>query len=273
MSSLITNIISPQIDHIPVKKILRFPTGVVSVNTWPTYPGGIFVDGSAAIRFQEIDITPFRGVAGANTPYKIILTDSAGKIIWGYLAEADTALALGSELVTNGTFDANINGWNNGYAVGQGEYNTLEWDAAGKIHAVNTDGSGDYFTSDDNIAVTAGKLYKISWDLVNASGVGVNLYLRQSGAGTNYIESGYKVTGSYALYYIATVTENVVVQLFSSGNTNYTADNISLKEVTHLGADGCLVVSAKNGSTQNWNKDVGFDYNCSAGYTFEIIRA
>jgi hypothetical protein len=50
-------------------------------------------------------------------------------------------------------------------------------------------------------------------------------------------------------------------------------DTCSVKEVTHLGTDGCLVVNAKNGSIQSWNKDAGFNENDPAGYTFQIREA
>jgi len=61
------------------------------VACWPTTAGGIFVDGGAAIRFEDLDISPYEGVAGTLTNYKIKLYDNDLYACEGYLAEADAA--------------------------------------------------------------------------------------------------------------------------------------------------------------------------------------
>ncbi|MBU0569892.1 hypothetical protein KKB40_03865, partial [Patescibacteria group bacterium] len=49
-------------------------------------------------------------------------------------------------------------------------------------------------------------------------------------------------------------------------------DDVSVKEVTHIGTDGVHIMSTKGGSTQNWaGISADFDYNDSA-YTFEIRK-
>jgi len=144
--------------------------------------------------------------------------------------------ALGSELVTNGTFDANITGWTNGGAPYA--WDTWEWDASGALHVV-TDGSTEvYGDSGDDIAIVSGTTYKLSVHVTITSGTLSRIFLRPSaGGGATYCTTGnITTTGIYTKYFTGSVTENIVVEI---GNNNGVAvdaliDNVSVKAVTSL---------------------------------------
>lgn len=218
---------------------------------WPTYPGMIALDGSAAIRFEGVDISPFAGVAGTATPYKIRLLDSGLFLCEGYLAEADAALALGSDVMTGWDFTS---GWtainttindNNSFTA-NAAYGYIIWDTA----------------------LTSGGLYKLV--IVASASVGVwKFQTRNDVGGWNTITSS---NGTYYFVGRGGGTADILLQCVSNGAT-LDLTTLEIFPVTHVGADGCHVVSTKNGSTQNWaSKDASFDYNDPSGYTFEITR-
>lgn len=216
---------------------------------WPTYPGMIAVDGSAAIRFEGVDISPFAGVAGSSTPYFIDIIDSSGTAhCFGYLAEADGSLALGTDVA---------NGWDF----------TDGWTTAG---GGTTADDKDSFTTYANGGLykdilTVGKHYKLTVNL--SSTTTVNLSIIDPGVAITAIGTG---SGTY---YFTAVTDytHFYFNNIAAGTTDVTT--FTCEEVTALGADGCHIVSTKGGSTQNWAyKDASFDFNDSSGYTFEVIK-
>jgi len=222
---------------------------------WPAYPGLIAVDGSAAVRFEGVDISPYAGVAGTSTPYMIVITDSAGKKIWGYLAEADGTLALGADIFGgNGDcatdfFDLKGTGWS--HDAGNEEY--------------DCDGSQATGTNlQENDILTIGKLCKIVFTVRNYITGTITPLAGKDGLGMGQIADG-----TYTEYIVCLGNTNFY--LYANSSFDGSVDDNTVQEVTALGADGCHVVSTKNGSTRNWaNKEAGFDYNDSSGYTFEI---
>jgi len=134
-----------------------------------------------------------------------------------------------AELVTNGTFDSNITGWNND---GVAPYETLEWQS-GKLHAVNTTNTG-FVNSDDNISVTAGRLYKITFDLDISSGQGPGCIMARAIRGDRLctmFEIGDGTNGSHVFYWTPTTTENVLFEAVVNQNSDFTLDNVSIQEI------------------------------------------
>lgn len=213
------------------------------------------VDGAAFVKVEGATLASFAGVEGTSTLWKLILRDPAGIVISGFVGAMDGAEALGSELVTNGTFGANITGWTN---VTAKNYGTFEW-SGGKLHAAIDGSALAAGVSGDDIAFVAGKFYKVGFDVAVASGVGPRMSIKAAVASlTPRItflvggSLGNHGSGSYAYYYTATTTESAVVY-FSNLATeagDFTLDNVSVKEVTDVGATGVHIVSAKGGSTK-----------------------
>lgn len=222
-------------------------------------------DGVAFVGFDGVDLSDYGGV---RTGYRITITDSADKESVGYFTTADAAEALGAELVTNGTFDADIVGWvgHAGY-----DYETAEWDGVGAMHLVNTAGNG--YRSGATFAVTSGKLYKVTFDIALSSGALPKWALASSTSGALLI-GGYiqGLNGSNTFYVIAESTSAIArFFIYNIAATDFTIDNISVKEVTDVGIDGVHIVSASSGITRNWASiEAGFDYNDTGGYTYKI---
>lgn len=243
----------------------------------PTYPTFRTIDGGAAVRLEGVDLSPYAGVAGASTPCRIVVDDSGpdgilGNVddreIYGYLAEADSALALGSELIVNGDFAAALGAeWDLTIAGGGGSITIV----AEELKFTQVTSAG--MRASQDFSTVVGKLYKYTADIkTNESSGFLKVYVGTNQNGHNIYNSGYiATTGVKTVYFIATTTTTwITVGDFQDNNRASTWDDVSCKEVTHLGTDGCLVVSAKNGSTRNWNKDAGFNLNDPAGYGVKV---
>ena len=136
---------------------------------------------------------------------------------------------LGSELVSNGTFDANITGWTAQFT------STASWDA-GTLKSISSGtNAGEVSTP---ITCVVGKTYKVTGRIIywNASAfIGASSLAYGFAAGG----TGYKtVTGDYSFYFVANATTMYVVCGLGSGTLNVYSnfDNISVKEVTGIHA-------------------------------------
>ncbi len=59
----------------------------------PTVHGLSLADGVAFARVEGVDLSPFAGTEGSDTPYMLVLTDDAGsKVAWGYCFPKGTAV-------------------------------------------------------------------------------------------------------------------------------------------------------------------------------------
>ena len=148
---------------------------------------------------------------------------------------------LGSELVTNGTFDTNINGWDTYASL---PYNTFEW-ASNRLHYVSN-GTTRCIGGQSNAAafpVVSGKAYKVQFTVTVVSGecgvfrLNQSYYQQTVDGGPIFIFSG---VGTYTISKIvfATVTTNAHLtcdsQVGQAGD--FYVDNVSIKEVTGIHA-------------------------------------
>lgn len=205
-------------------------------------------------RISAVDGTAFidnssAGTLTAHIGKYIEWIDPSGKKLTGWIKAAGTGETLGSELITNGTFDSDT-GWTkeSGWTISGG---------LGVATAVP-------FTNLFQNAIAGGVLYKATVDYTISSG-GFRLLF---GDGT---ESSYGVmryaTGSLTEY---RVSNNVYAGVYGANATG-TVDNLSMKQVTAPSTTGVTIVSTREGATYNWtSKESGFDYNASAGYTYKI---
>ena len=133
---------------------------------------------------------------------------------------------LGSELVTNGTFDSNLDNWF-AYVSGRG---TTSW-SSGRIKIDNTTGTGNYYLQQYQ-NLYAGKVYKISIDVFAIQGTETSLRFFFSNNQIHILNtSEYKSGDTYTAYLIPTAD----VASFMIGGSGlpdiYELDNISIKEV------------------------------------------
>ena len=137
-------------------------------------------------------------------------------------------ISYGPELVTNGTFDTDTTGWSV---------------FAGDFAAVSGQGvltyTGASATVSQQVDVTAGKVYRVTGQLVSATSATPRLKVGSSAGATDYGQL--QAVGEIDLTIVATTSViSLYVQTLASGNT--AVDNVSVKEVLFDQADGDLVV-------------------------------
>lgn len=238
-------------------------------------PRKSLADGQAFFYTSDADLSSYAGTEGSDTPYQVVLHDSAGKIAWGYIGAADAAEALGSELITNGALTAwtgdNPDSWLIHITEDGDDYVT---ESAGKARIVASASStqGIYQV----INVTAGKLYKFTFDIVTASSGTLTAIARGNAGWGDYAYYGdHTTTGTKTVYFTAAATHTAETIMFinmTASALDMVIDNVSITEVTHVDTTGVHIVSGLNGSTRNWAEiESGFNYN-DAYYTFEVSR-
>jgi hypothetical protein len=143
---------------------------------------------------------------------------------------------LGSELVTNGTMEADSE-WVDRNTPTTNEQSATQKHGGSYSRKFVAAAQFDGIKSGDNISLIAGRTYKFSlWAYGDATGD--TLYARTS-SGTNYILiNNVAVTAAWTelvTYFTATVTENVVLDIYNSDATptgTFYIDDVSIKEVT-----------------------------------------
>ena len=154
----------------------------------------------------------FVAVSGASLPYGNHATQSTPTARPTLAVTGTTPETLGSEEVTNGTFDAGLTGWTSG------AFDPATLDSGGaKIERNGVTNSALVQTS----VFIVGKTYRISYDVLSGSGnTGASLLIAGQNADS--------VPGSYSFVYTATTT---TFEARCYLNNYATVDNISVKEV------------------------------------------
>ena len=131
---------------------------------------------------------------------------------------------LSSELVTNGNFSNWSSGVPVGWSVlgGSGDANNFIEQYQGKLRIVSNGGSGAAVQQN---ALTVGKIYKVTADLVVNSGGGMRFQL-----GANSAHFVFTTTQNIEFYAECTGT-NGFLQIIRQGVTDFTIDNVSVKQV------------------------------------------
>ncbi len=238
---------------------------ILSVEQPP--PASAYDESSGAVVVSTVDGTAFvmpDDGSGANiSPYAgthvIKLVDSAGKVAWGYLSDAGSGETLGSELITNGTFDGDISGWTDG-STGTC---SIGWNAGGYLE-VSSDGSC-YARAKQQLTFGAGYLIKYTWTGTSIQPNTNRMFIGLSAGAGQYVHNVDLADGTYDGYF--TASQVVAWIQAESGHLGGTFDDISAKQVTAPPATGCSIVSTPGGSTQNFAYiDSGFDPNDIASY-------
>ena len=227
----------------------------------------------ANMRISAVNGTAFTDFTLANVltdylNYFLVVKDSAGRVIQGYIKAAGTEETLSAEVLTNPSFDVNTNFWTPtdgtlaSIAGGQSN-NCLE------ITRV----SGGFQRAYQDPPYTAGKLYKGS-GYVKSGSSGDESFLMSEPFGVGVFGSGTS-SGSWVQKsgYFVTYGGNFRIQLRKVSATAGTMlfDEVSLKQVLTPSATGVTITSTKGGATFNWEaKDASFNYNDASGYTYTI---
>jgi hypothetical protein len=218
------------------------------------------VNGTAFVDFSAV---------GTLTPYvgqRLTLTDSAGKKAIGYIKAAGTGETLGDELVTNGTFDSDIDGWSLTTNGG-----TIAWDS-GTIKFTEPATSENMYATQSTVT-EVGALYKAALEAKVTDSNYSYIRLGTVATTNNNGESTYIGVGTVSLYGVALSTATWYTATFSGGGTRYVnQDNASFKKVLTPSATGATITSTPGGTTYNWASiESGFNYNDASGYTYTIV--
>ncbi len=255
------------------QKVYEDQTGA----SWgPANHGLSLANGQAFARVQGVTLAPF---AEAANPYMLVVKDPEGDVAWGYIDTAGGGETLGNELVIDGTFDSwtdnELNNWVEAVSVDADPETISPYGGTGT--SVKLVLSGNNQSLSQNLSVSAGKLYKITFaykgnyvkyhvkDLTN------NVFIK---SWTENNPSNSIDWSLYSAYFtVPSTCTSISIGVWGTylGDTVY-FDNVSVKEVTDTATDGVKIMSTKGGSTQSWaGISASFNYNASS-YTFEVRK-
>jgi len=201
------------------------------------------------------DVTTDLGLPGDIAGKYFVLVDSTGKKAKGFVGAAGTGETLDSELVTNGTFTTDTDGWT---PVNGDE--TLSVDTARLKIIGAAAGRGAYQTN----TVTSGALYKVL-STATVGDVGYRYYLGFNGNSGAYANA---ISGSPFTEYLTPIEGNMRIGLAVNGAGYCFWDDISVKQVLTPSANGFTVVSSAGGSTKSFTEiETGFNPNSLATLT------
>ena len=125
-------------------------------------------------------------------------------------------IGYGDELVTNGTFDTDVSGWN----ITSGDGSLIWNDGKGRL----TGGTGNTFIA-QTITIASGRVVRISYDPTAVSATKYSL--RVNGV---FIETN-QTTFEPRIQYLYVASANIYVELIAYAGETIDWDNISVKEV------------------------------------------
>ena len=162
--------------------------------------------------FEVVDIS-----TDYNTGYII------GDIKGAFLSDTDTTNVTGSELVTNGTFDSNINGWTDHSDSG----GSISWNSSGYLNVVYSSANA---RATQDITVVVGKQYVITFDVIAETGsASGNFYAGSTTQGTDYVQQALNAGSSYTFTVKATTTTLSISFRAFTGAGTVTIDNVSVR--------------------------------------------
>jgi hypothetical protein len=149
-------------------------------------------------------------------------------------------VSYGSELVTNGDYSNGTTGWTNDSSLTMDTFEV----ASGRLHIENTAGTTQAAYTDDNISLVAGKIYKFTAELEKVSGNdNWDIDIRVAALSTvRHTMTSTATTETLQVIFVATQTENTVIQITTRDTFEGYIDNVSIKEVTFDKSDGILTL-------------------------------
>jgi hypothetical protein len=207
----------------------------------------------------------YLSIRNNRTPY--IGDGVSGIYVWGFkinkVGVLPATYSASPELVSNGTFDLNVNGW-----IPSGDA-TITWESSGRMMVTKgSTGSSAYQV----IQTVIGKMYSVYVDQTNGSGGLAYFFVGTTLNSSNLAGNG-SGTASFRHNFIALTTTTYIhfgLNTGVAGNFAY-VDNYSVKEVTVL-ATPYVPYSALAGTVyQNTTDGKFYSLNAAYGQT-EVFR-
>ena len=145
----------------------------------------------------------------------------------GLQLDLSQGLALGSELVSNGTFDTNVTGWT---AYSNSAGGTISW-LAGTMLVSNP--SGTYPRGMTSITTVVGTTYKLTAQVVATSASATIRATTVANGSSGYLAQLVSVgVGTYSLIFVATTTTTYIGMYVESASSNTAQfDNVSVQSL------------------------------------------
>ncbi len=235
------------------------------------------------IRLSIINGTTFADFssAGALTNYigdKVVITDSAGNNLTGYIKAAGTGETYGANQINNnsgfeGTYVAGVApSWS--LVRGTASEYTADPHGGTSAQQINNPASNSGFLFESSHTQTSGNLFRASVWYKVLSGIG------QFGWSDNTTSYSSDLTSSTwaqgIIYRTVSVTHGTSLDIYanwsSSANTNQVVyDDASATQVLTPSATGVTITDTANGGNYNWtSEDTNFKRNDTSGYTYAI---
>jgi hypothetical protein len=203
---------------------------------------------------------------------KISIDDGAGHSIEGYIKAQGTAIAYGSELVTNGNMSTGNppTGWTGaGYTL----FETKTWNRNDRSDALFIKGSASAGARAYQKFSAAAEGFLLAYSLkggIDSPDRGHPLIKSTAAYGSD-MPLG-QITGNLiTLSGIVThASADAYIVLCCDGtNSEVYWDTVTIKQVTAPSSSGVTIVSTSGGTTYNWTSNTGVTFS-SASYTVTI---
>ena len=184
----------------------------------------------------------------------------------------DAEFVEGPNLITNGTFDNDINGWDGtGISLLHNSF-TTSWNSNGYLEVNSNTNSFSYYGISQDVPTVNGKVYKISIDVVSGSVTSGAMRVQDGNSGVNPLPTQTSLgVGTHEFYFTAGTQGFSKVFLGRAANLNgannvaVLYDNIKVCEVSVVdqsgkGNDGVVSGAIRNAAGY-WEFD-GVDDNC-----------
>ena len=146
-----------------------------------------------------------------------------GDIRGAFLSNTDTANITASELVTNGTFDSNVNNWTT-----HSNWGTISH-SSGRLRVTNANNQNGF--AKQEITVVSGETYIIRADLYKGTNSQISMQVNSVGGSQSNSTGGVTTDGTYSFSFTPD-TNTIVLNMGQglTGNGKYTEiDNVSVR--------------------------------------------
>jgi hypothetical protein len=213
-----------------------------------------------------VDWSAYAGDDAGSTPHMLILYDSAGKRLQGFIGASGGGEALGAELIINSDF-ANWTGDDpDNWIVENEDANNYVTESPAGVANIISNNTAVLSLYQGSLVVTANKLYKVTI-VVTINTLGWRGYFPIIAKSfTNFTNDG-------TLTFYGTNEGSTTINFYrhNEGACNFELDSVSLKQITDISTNGVHLHSTKGATNRNVASiDSAFDLNDPSGFTFKI---
>jgi hypothetical protein len=191
--------------------------GVIASAIRAWLPSTLFANNEPGVWYDPSDTSTLFQDAAGTTPVTAVEQPV------GLMLDKSRGLVLGSELVTNGTFDTGISGWTDISSTG----GSIAWNASGYLDLVCATGAAWANTS---FTTVAGKTYRLSFNVVTSDNV--QIYIGTAAGGTQILgATTIAGSSSHTRTFVAINTTAHISFREPTVGVTTSIDNVSVREL------------------------------------------